>query len=123
MQQPIVLYDEDCSFCLMLAGLVARRTRVFRMESWQKFVRTAEAKSLISPAELLFLADKIRLIDTNSQLIEGVDAWAYLLEHYEDLEPLNWLAERLGLKEALSRGMDRGGRTIRKLCFTCGGRR
>jgi len=119
-----ILYDAECPFCLMMAELVSRREESLSFESWQAFILCSEACNYLSPEVLAMPADKVRVFDENKRLIEGTKAWSYLLENYDDLKSLNWLAERLGLKQAVAQSMERSGRALRRLCFSCGpGRR
>ena len=120
-QQFVLLYDEDCYLCKMLAQIAARKlsSSNIRCESWQKYKNTPEAQQLLPQDILSKDADKLRLICPNG-LKEGKEVWLWLLETYPDLKTLGWLASKLGLSNLTVSFFYYGSTSIRKMfCFKC----
>ena len=118
----LVLYDDECPFCKMLGELVAKRGHDRLLsQSWQYF-QTNPPLELVGETKVLEApADKLRVWDGQT-LWEGVGAWNFLLENYDDLKGLRWLATKLGLEEKTAQTFEKAGRTIRFFCSRCGKR-
>jgi predicted DCC family thiol-disulfide oxidoreductase YuxK len=118
MPGEIVLFDADCPLCRSLAELASRRSRgKLAFQSWQEFRSTRQA-SEIGQDIASFPADVLRVWD-GVRLIEGEAAWHFLIERYQDLKPLGWLAAKLGLERRAAQLMESGGRVLRRLCWRC----
>ena len=90
-------------------------------QSWQYF-RTNPPQELAEETEVLESpADKLRVWDGKT-LWEGVGAWNFLLDNYDDLRGLQWLATKLGLEKTTAKTIQKAGRTIRFFCSRCGKR-
>ena len=109
MMQDTVLYDKDCGLCRSLAAFAEQRS-----EGRLKF-QASQDEGHGEPA------DRLR-VQTATGLLEGDQAWAYLLETYRDLAALNWLAAKLGLTTRAARLMNSSGSFVKRLCRKCGGR-
>ena len=115
----IILFDETCKPCKTLAELAARRAGPgLSFVSWQIF-RVTEAAQGLPEVLLKKSADQLR-VWTGSALIEGDEAWRFLLASHPDLAALNWLAVKLGLSQGTARAMQRSGGLLRRLCRKCG---
>ena len=113
---PLVLYDDDCALCRTLAGFLQRRAHgAFRVKPWQEFARSPEGAT----GTMEKSSSNLRVFLAGS-LLEGEAAWDYLLENYHDMDGLNWIAQRLGLRRETAVVLDRAGHALRRLfCRRC----
>ena len=113
-EQDLVLFDADCPLCRSLAELAGRRTGgALRFAPWQ------EARAMLGAEEQTRPADKLRVL-TGGRLLEGEGAWTFLLEHYEGLAGLGWLAGKLGIAKETARVMAGSAGLLRRMCRRCG---
>lgn len=114
---PIVLFDDNCSLCRSLAIFLHQRTKgSISVSSWQEFSQKTDICAEWQQKK----ADKLRVY-IKSSLLEGEEAWQFILNNYEDIAPLRWLAQKLGLEKKTATLLNKGGNRIRKLfCRRCG---
>ena len=108
----IILYDNTCVMCRSLAGFLQKRS-AFAVMPWQDFaLEQGEESAGKSPATLKVLLPEA--------LLEGTAAWDYLLENYRDMDGLNWLAQKLGLRREAAAALEHTGHALRRLfCRRC----
>ncbi len=114
----MVLFDGDCPLCRSLAELAGQRTDgALKFAPWQEARLTLglAAEAQAQPA------DKLRVL-TGGALLEGEGAWAFLLERYEGLSALGWLAGRLGLSRPTAKLLGGSADLLKRLCRRCNGR-
>ncbi len=98
-----LLYDADCPFCRMLAGLLAGPV----MPMGEKDPAFTD----------IALAD---LTQDPPHLITGSDAWEILLKTEPRLLNWGWLADRLGLtNKSAALALRTGAHLVRRLCWGC----
>ena len=114
---PIILYDAACPVCRTLASLVTRRSGL-ATEAWQDFQQSEVGRSRLTGALLEAPADRLRVL-TESSLLEGEDAWSYLISNWRDLSALDWLAARAGLRQPVVSTVSKAGHFLRRLCRRC----
>jgi predicted DCC family thiol-disulfide oxidoreductase YuxK len=109
-QPPLLLYDGDCNLCRSLAQWIHRHSHQYwQTESWQAY---AARHSLDSSPHLLRIA-------VGNELLEGEQAWLYLLEQDPKLRQFHWAAARLGLARPTAKLAQRTGRWLKRLCRSC----
>lgn len=115
----LVLFDEDCPPCRLLAELAGRRAgKAARFLSWQAAQKNPTVAGDL-PTDLLgSAADKLR-VWADGAMLESEDAWAWLLAQHPDLAALGWLADKLGLRRQSATVFDRTGQMLRRLCPRC----
>ena len=80
--------------------------------AWQAFV-AAQGNAPASAATTL------RVL-VEGEMLEGQAAWDYLLKNYHDMEGLNWIAQKLGLRREATIMLDRAGHALRRVfCRRC----
>jgi hypothetical protein len=120
MPSALVLFDEDCALCRQLAAQAGRRTApgtAFR--GWQSFTSSVESRERLPEASRGLPASELRVLCDDGGLLEGVDAWAYLVAQHPDLRGLDWLARRLGLVREAAAALRGAGALLRALCPRC----
>ena len=115
---PTIYYDKDCSLCRSLALFVEKRTKAFRVESWQNAVAAMKQEGDLEDS--LAQADRLRVLLDDETLLEGDAAWSYLLENYEGLSSLQWMFDRLDVSSyTAGRWLEQTGHLARRLCRSC----
>lgn len=105
----------------MLAELVKRRTQQFTTVAWQDFVLSPPGQSSLTPDMLKLPANELRVLSSGI-LLEGRDAWKFLIHEYHDLKSFRWIAEKLGFEEQAPTIMQKSGKIIRRICHSCSSR-
>jgi len=105
----VVYFDRDCTLCRELAQLMARRAGDgLAFKAWQD-ERPGE------PAAVL-------RVKAATGMLEGDEAWAFVVERHPDLAGLTWMARKLGLaapERAVGKAVGVGLGLLRKLCWRC----
>ena len=104
----------------MLADFVRHKGATWvHVESWQDFVG---AEDCPLPDEVRDrAADKLRVLTRDGVLLEGLEAWEYLVGVERDLTGLAWLVAKLGLSpRGYAQALDGAGRVLRMFCRRCG---
>jgi predicted DCC family thiol-disulfide oxidoreductase YuxK len=102
----IIFYDENCYFCKTIAYFISNLT--------------PHGLYLLQPAEKDFKESlHIQVLKPQETLLNGENAWQWLLENHPALKQLNWLAERLRLVKPVAKTINRSTTFIRKYCKTC----
>ncbi len=112
----LVLFDQYCSVCRVLAGLVSEDSpRHWQFLAWQSYTvpNTApETWHEKHPSELR--------VQTKDQFLEGEKAWRYLIEHNPKLKTYQRLAAKVGVSPPRgARWLQMLGHGIRRLCYSC----
>ena len=112
----LVLYDDTCLLCRTLAGFVQKRARAaFIVMPWRDYASSRGIPLQVPPPK----NDSLRVL-LGDRMLEGTAAWDYLLENYRDMEGLNWIAQKLGLRQATAVVLERTGHALRRvLCRRC----
>lgn len=113
-----VLFDAECAACVNLARFAARRTTDTAFLSWQDFKNSSVAQRHLPTMILSRPANSLR-VWTGSTLLEGADAWSFLLEKNQELASLSWLASQLGLQRIAARSLHGAGNIMRRFCWRC----
>jgi len=116
-QDPIILYDAACPMCRTLAAFVTKRSGL-STASWQDFRVSEPGRSRLPEALRDAPPDRLRVL-TGESLLEGEDAWSYLISNWQDLSHLDWLASRTGLRQPVVRSVARAGHLLKRLCLRC----
>ena len=113
----IVLFDQTCSLCRSLAGLMEKRSsQTLKFCSWRDF-KSCPPKELLGA--YLVAESELGLWD-GSVLHTGEAAWKLLMEKHPDLQSLLWLAEKLGLSvQQVGKVAQFTGHAARRLCLGC----
>lgn len=120
MRPALVLFDEDCALCRQLAAHAGRRAAPgTSFRGWQSFASSAEGRHRLPEASRSLPATELRVLCDEGGLLEGVDAWAYLVAQHPDLRGLDWLARRLGLVREAAAALRGAGSLLRSLCPRC----
>lgn len=114
---PVVLYDAACPLCRTLAAFVTRRSGLTTV-AWQDFRLSDRGRSTLPEGLRDAPADRLRVL-TGDSLLEGEDAWSYLIANWQDLSHLDWLASRTGLRQPVVRSVARAGHLLKRLCLRC----
>ncbi|NRA44595.1 MAG: DUF393 domain-containing protein [Oligoflexales bacterium] len=110
-----VFYDQDCPLCRSLAHFMGKKVAgKISFISWQLYQKMQDC-----PSEHKCLkADTLRVWNGH-RLLEGTDAWHFLLEAHPQLAGLNWLSQKMGITENVSTAISWTGKTARRICFKC----
>jgi predicted DCC family thiol-disulfide oxidoreductase YuxK len=108
----IVLYDQHCSICRLLASLLTDMApEGWKVLPWQAHNHSTRDEH---PEELVVLEGEARW--------EGEAAWQLLIERVPRLRAYQNLAARIGLSPPRSaRWLRRIGQGLRRLCGACPG--
>lgn len=116
----MILYDGDCPLCCTLAQFAARRPiSSLVVSSWQDYVVSEEARKRHPDDILRSPASQLRALTMEGELLDGPEAWTYILAQHPDFKQLHWLAERLGLAKTVANSLERTGHFLRRMCARC----
>ncbi|RZA20363.1 MAG: hypothetical protein EOP10_18315 [Proteobacteria bacterium] len=112
----LVLFDQLCSVCRVLAGLMADESPShWKFRPWQEYKVAEfapESWNEKHPTELRVVAE--------GMYMEGEKAWQYIIEFNPKLKAYGSLAAKIGVTAPRSaRWLQAIGHGVRKLCFSC----
>lgn len=107
-----VIFDDQCSLCVHLAQLMARKSATLTFEPWSEFF--AREESILAP-----LGERRLAVYDGKELHYDAAAWQLVLEQHPALSDINWLAAKLGLSKPLGRALRLMGQGAKRFCFSC----
>jgi predicted DCC family thiol-disulfide oxidoreductase YuxK len=116
----LVIYDGNCMLCRHLAGFLIRRAHNhFDVIAWNELKNSVNFDANREPWQQANAA-KLQILTSEGRLLVGETAWDFLLENYHDLDGLNWLAHKIGIRKQMPDLLERAGSSVRNwICFRC----
>jgi predicted DCC family thiol-disulfide oxidoreductase YuxK len=110
----VVLFDNYCAICRALASILDNNPpRGWRVLAWQESQLT-EYSQEARPNELQILH--------KGELLSGLDAWSFLIEHAPQMKTYQRMASRIGIAPPRQAQFLRLlGHSLRRLCPSCRG--
>jgi hypothetical protein len=108
----LVLFDNYCVVCRALASLLQSSSPLgWQVQAWQES-QLAEYSKDARPNELQILHQ--------GQLLSGLDAWSFLIEHAPHMKAYQRMASRIGIAPPRqARFLRFLGHSLRRLCPGC----
>jgi predicted DCC family thiol-disulfide oxidoreductase YuxK len=108
----VVLFDNYCVVCRALASLLENNPpNGWRVQAWQES-QISKFSTEARPNELQILHD--------GQLLSGLDAWSFLIEHAPQMKAYQRMASRIGIAPPRqARWLRFLGHSLRRLCPAC----
>ncbi len=103
--------------CRTLAAFVTKRSGLSSV-AWQEFSQSDYGRSILPESLHAAPADRLRVL-TAEALLEGEEAWSFLISNWQDLSHLDWLATRTGLRKPVVKSVARAGQILKRLCLRC----
>jgi len=112
-----VIYDSDCFACRSLAGFIKKKAPGhISFTSREQFL--AQKPHYLQSGDMESL-NELWVLVPGRKLLKGSEAWELLVNNFQSLRALNWLAEKAGMRGVPARTLRAAGHGLRSLCFRC----